>query len=191
MAGTATTLLTADEFHDFVLRPEHRGRRFELVRGEVLEMPRPGKFHGFLCGNLARILGNFAAARKKGYVCTNDTGILIETDPDTVRGPDLLFFDDVATPDLIERKWAETPAVLAVKFLSPNDTLGTVHRRVLDQLRFGTETVWVVDPEARNVTVYQRNRQPRLLEWDEVLGETEFLPGFRCKVADLFDMPGR
>lgn len=30
--GTATKLMTADEFADWVLRPENEGHRFELVR---------------------------------------------------------------------------------------------------------------------------------------------------------------
>ncbi|MCA9160812.1 MAG: hypothetical protein KDA72_20920 [Planctomycetales bacterium] len=34
----------------------------------MIEMPPAGNFHGFVCGNVARILRDFAIARKKGYV---------------------------------------------------------------------------------------------------------------------------
>ena len=121
-------------------------------------MSRPGKLHGFVCGNIARILGNFARQRKKGYVCTNETGIVVERDPDTVRGPDLMFFEDASSAADIERKFGQTPALLDVEVLSPNDTHGKIMKRVNEQLAFGTPLVWVVDCEAENVTVHRPGR---------------------------------
>src|SRR5262249_15606205 len=92
MTTVSTKPMSADEFWDFVHRPENADRDFELVRGEVVEMTKPGKRHGFVCANVVSILWSFARQRKKGYVCSNDTGVLVEHDPDTVRGPDVLFF---------------------------------------------------------------------------------------------------
>ena len=40
-------------------------------------------------------------------------------------------------------------------------------RRVREQLRFGTRLVWVLDPDARNVMIYQRGQE------DDVVEETE------------------
>jgi Uma2 family endonuclease len=44
--GTAKQLMTADEFWEFVHRPENPDRDFELIRGEVIEVSRPTKPHG-------------------------------------------------------------------------------------------------------------------------------------------------
>ena len=45
--------------------PANRGHRFELRAGEVIEMPPPGKYHGFVCGNISReFLRNYALARQ-------------------------------------------------------------------------------------------------------------------------------
>lgn len=68
MSTAAEKLFTAEEFFAWVELPANRGRRCELRAGEVIEMPPAGKHHGFVCGNVSRILGNFAIARKKGYV---------------------------------------------------------------------------------------------------------------------------
>lgn len=49
-------------------------------------------------------------------------------------------------------KWERilrTPALLFVEILSPEDTMPRVRQRVDDYLNFGTEHVWVVDPELR------------------------------------------
>jgi Uma2 family endonuclease len=144
MATAPTKLMTADEFGDFVHRPGNRDKSFDLVRGEVAEMTKPGRLHGFVCANIARILGNYAVQRKKAYVCSNDTGVIVERDPDSVRGPDLLFYEDAETVDHINRKWDDKPSLLAVEVLSPNDTMSDM-----------------------------------------------IVPGFVCKVAEFFRLPGQ
>ena len=128
--------------------------------------------------------------RKKGYVCTNDTGIIVERDPDTVRGPDLMFFEDTASAADIERKFAETPALLNVEVLSANDTHGKIMKRVNEQLAFGTPLVWVVDCEAENVSVHRLGRARLVVEADQEITGEEIMPGFHCKVSEFFQMPG-
>jgi Uma2 family endonuclease len=191
MSTVQTKLMTAGEFYEFANRSENRGRIFELDRGVVVEMSRPGKLHGMICGNVARILGNFAAARKKGYVCSNDTGVVVGRDPDTVRGPDVLFFDDVEKVEQVEEKHGDTPPLLAVEVLSPNDTHGKVHRRVQEQFRFGTKLVWVLDPDARNVIIHRPGVQEDVAEENQELTGNDVLPDFRCRVAEFFSLPGR
>ena len=83
---TATSLMTAEEFFDWVNRPENGGKVYELERGEVVEMPRPGERHGVVCVNVGYVLSTYIRQRGKGYACGNDTGIIWERDPDTVRG---------------------------------------------------------------------------------------------------------
>jgi Uma2 family endonuclease len=190
MATTTTRLINADEFFDWANQPENRDKRFELVRGEIVEMSRPGKMHGMVCGNLAWILGNYVRQRKKGYVCSNDTGVLVERQPDTVRGPDVMLFDDAETADQVDRKFAKNPPLLAVEVLSPNDTMGQMLKRVREQLRFGTGMVWVVDPDARDVIVYRLGVDEVVLEENEELTGFDVLPGFMCRVAELFALPG-
>src|SRR5262245_40502366 len=102
MTTVATKPMTAEQFYEFANRPENRGRQLELVRGEVVEMSRPGKLHGLICANVVGILRNYAVARKKGYVCSNDTGVVVRRNPDTVRGPDVLFFEDAEQVEQVE-----------------------------------------------------------------------------------------
>ena len=70
MATVSTKLLTADEFYEFVHRPENAGRHFELERGEVIELPPPMKPHGFVCANVVFRLMKYAAEQNAGYVCS-------------------------------------------------------------------------------------------------------------------------
>jgi Uma2 family endonuclease len=64
-------------------------------------------------------------------------------------------------------------------------------RRVREQLGFGTQMVWVVDPEARNITVHQRGKEPLVFEETEELTGGDVLPGLRGRVAEFFVLPGQ
>src|SRR5437763_1258728 len=130
MATVETKLLTAEEFYDWANHPDNRDRNCELERGEIVEVSRSGKRHGFVCANVACILGSFVKNRRKGYVCCNGTGVVVERDPDTVRGPDVMLFDDAEHYDEVDLKYGKEPPLLAVEVLSPNDTAGKVMRRV-------------------------------------------------------------
>lgn len=51
MASVLGKTISAEEFFDFVHRPENRDRLFELEDGEIAEMARPGEDHGVVCSN--------------------------------------------------------------------------------------------------------------------------------------------
>src|SRR5436853_256787 len=90
--ATAPARMTAEEFFDWVGRAGNEGKRFELENGEVVEMGSPAEHHGFVCWVVSLLLGGYVARRGAGYACTNDTGLIVRRNPDTVRGPDLIFF---------------------------------------------------------------------------------------------------
>jgi Uma2 family endonuclease len=185
-----TGQMTAEEFYDFCHLPENRDRLLELERGEVVELSRPGEQHGFVCGNLARILGNYTYQRRRGYVLSNDTGIIWEHDPDSVRGPDVVLYDDTRHFDQLNVKYSSRAPKLAVEVRSPNDRWSKTQRRITRFLQQGVTVVWLVDPEERTVTVYRMNQLPQVVEEGEELIGGDELPDFRCRVADLFVMPG-
>jgi Uma2 family endonuclease len=176
---------------EFVHRPENRDRFFELERGEIVEMPPPTKYHGMVCGNIGARLWNYSQQRGRGYVCTNDTGVIVEEEPDTVRGPDLSYYDDVHSAHEVERSYAVAPPLLTVDVLSPNDRPGRMAVRVAQLLARGVQLVWVVDPEGREVCVYRRGRDPYVVTENEELTGEDVLPGFRCRVSEFFALPGQ
>jgi Uma2 family endonuclease len=188
---TSKDLMTAETFFEWVNLPENRDLHVELERGEIVEMPPPGKYHGFVCGNIARLLGNYAAERGAGYVCSNDAGLVVDRDPDTVRGPDVTFYDDTQTADDMDRRFATEPPLLAVEVQSPNDRVNRTVLRVTQMLQLGVRLIWVVDPETRDVSVYRPGVDPYVAEESQDLTGEEVLPDFRCRVADFFGVPGK
>jgi Uma2 family endonuclease len=188
--STTKKLLTAEEFFDFVQRPENADRCFELVGGEVIEVSRPTKPHGLVCTRVGRILDTYAEQRGSGYAVSNDTGVILARDPDTVRGPDVASYEDASTYAELHPKYGEAPPLLAVEILSPNDKHVKVMQKVTDYFNAGVRLVWVLDPESREAVVHRLDKKAQTLKTaDEITGE-DVLPGFSCKVNDFFRLPG-
>lgn len=189
MTTIPTTLMTASEFWEFVHRPENRDRIFELERGKVVELSRPGEVHGVVCANAIWILGNYIRRRRKGYACGNDTGVIWEWEPDTVKGPDVLFYDKNLPFGELNPKWTEEVPALVVEVRSPNDRMSKINRRIAQFLTWSVPLVWLVDSEDQTVTIYHRGQPHEVLEADQELTGEDILPDFRCRVADFFYMP--
>jgi len=88
----------------------------------------------------------------------------------------------------IERKYPKTLPAVIVEVLSPNDRLGKIIKRIERFLARGVQLAWLIDPESRNVTVFRPGKAPYVLEEDEEIANLPELPGFRCRVAELFEV---
>ena len=187
----STRLMTAEEFYDFCHLPENRDRQLELERGEVVEVSRSGTQHGVVCANIGFLIGQYARQRQRGYVCSNDTGVIWERGPDTVKGPDVIYFDENRRFDELSIKYADHLPKLVVEVRSPNDRWAKLNRRAVQFLQCGAAVVWIVDVEERSVIVFRPNQFQQVFEEDEELNGGEELPDFRCRVADFFAMSGQ
>jgi Uma2 family endonuclease len=190
MPKAMTDAMTADEFFEWCHRPENRDKHYELERGRVVEVSRPGERHGFVCANGVGILWNYTFQRGKGYVLSNDTGIIWEHHPDTVKGPDIAYYDDAGSFEELNPKYSEQTPQLIVEVFSPNDRWSKFLKRITQFQRWGVPLVWVVHPEDRTVTVFRRGEFAEVLTEDEELTGNGILPDFRCRVVDFFFRPG-
>lgn len=186
-----TGLMTAEEFYEFTCRPENADRHFELDEGRVIELPNPKKLHGVVCMRIGFQLESYARRMGRGQVASNDAGVILGRSPDTVRGPDMAYFaEQQSMAELAAEGYAETPPVLAVEVLSPDDRPGRVARKVAQYLRAGVKLVWVVDPEICEIAVHRTGAdEPVLLDAEAVLTGGEVLPGFECRAGEFFDLP--
>lgn len=188
-SSTAKKLMTADEFWDFVHRPENMDRDFELIRGEVVEVSRPTTPHGRVGFRIGVFLEMYAEKVGVGYVVT-ESGVVLGDDSDSVFGPDAAYFTDVNKFEDLHPKWTDVPPVLVVEVSSPNDRPGRVNAKIQDYLANGVKIVWQVDYEEQNVSVHRPNRSVEVIKKDGELTGGDDLPGLSIKVADIFKLPG-
>jgi len=180
---SATTLVTADE----LLRMPDDGYRYELVAGEIKKMPPPGWRHGATVGRVSGLVTPFVKQHDLGLVLEGDSGFLLARDPDTVRASDYAFIrkDHLPAQDPEEAYWPGPPD-LAVEVVSPGDTVAEVDDKVKGWLDAGAMMVWVVNPRWRSVTVYRSAVNIKTLTENEELSGDDVVPGFRCRVAEIF-----
>lgn len=177
---TAPPLLTADELEHL---PE-TGKRTELVRGRLIVSEPPGFQHGDVVVTLAAIMKEYVQARNLGRVLA-ETGFVLATNPDTVRGPDISFVRRERVPDPIPRGLARFSPDLAVEVLSPDDRPGKVLEKVADYLSAGTQLIWVVDPDRRQARVYRADGTMVTVSENEPLSGEDVLPGFTCVLSEV------
>lgn len=87
MATATQPLITAEQF---ARRPDP-GYPEELVKGKIVTMPPPGFRHGEICAQIAFLLKLAIQDTERGRVLSNDSGVVTERGPDSVRGPDVSF----------------------------------------------------------------------------------------------------
>ncbi len=177
------TLFTAEE----LLHLPTTGRRLELVKGKVYEMPPAGGRHGSVAMSIGSLLYAHVRANQLGRTFAAETGFTLRRNPDTVRAPDASF---VAAGRLPEGDppivYIELAPDLAVEVVSPSDRSPEVRDKVEDWLRAGTRLVWVIYPATRSVTVYRSLDDIENLSEEDTLHGGEVVPGFICQIRDLF-----
>ena len=181
--STTTELMTAEE----LLKMPQSEFRYELVKGELRKMPPAGFEHGVVVVNLTSPLGRYVQDNNLGVVCGAETGFKITINPDTVRAPDIAFVrrERIASVGIPKEYWSGAPD-LAVEVVSPGDTVYEVDEKVEEWLAAGTSAVWVVNPKRRTVTVHRPQIKPLTLTENEELDGQDIVPGFRCRVAEIF-----
>jgi len=171
--------MTAEELGNLPDEP----LRHELIKGELLTMPLPQLEHMRVSANVTIILGQYVKANRLGEVCA-EGGYKLESDPDTVLGPDVSFVSRDRI-QLSPEGYFQGPPDLAIEVLSPGDRKGKVEYKLSLWLELGTRSVWLVNPRRRTVEVIKPTGERRLLhETDELVDDT--VPGFRVPVSEIF-----
>ena len=177
--STTTHLMTAEE----LINLDDDSHRHELIKGELLTMPLPKFEHGRVTMKLAVILAQHVQANNLGIVCS-EAGFKLESDPDTVLGPDISFIAHGRTAVLPDGYYPGSPD-LAVEVLSPGDRRGRIERKLSLWLQSGARSVWHVNPQRRTVEVILSTGERRILHETDVLVD-DTVPGFRVKVSEIF-----
>lgn len=176
-------LLTAEEY---AALPDD-GRHTELVKGVIVEMPRPESDHGYLMSNFSAALRDYVRTRDLGRVVSGDVGVVTERGPDTTRGPDVAFYSYERVPrGPRPRGYWPTPE-LVIQSRSPSDRTSVVMAKVGEYLAAGVRVVLVAWPEQTRIMAYSEEFFNRSFGVGEDLVLPELFPDFRVPVRTLFE----
>jgi Uma2 family endonuclease len=180
MTATAEKLYTPEDLLAL-------GNGFELIDGRLVEK-NTGMEASVVAVNLSSLLRTHEQAHSRGYVCDGDTGYQIFAErPNLVRKPDGSFIARERLPDgKPVRGHVRIPPDLGFEVVSPNDLAEEVNTKVMAFLRAGVQLVWVLYPQTRTILVLRPGGSAAYLtDADELSGE-EVIPGFACRVAEVF-----
>jgi len=177
------TLMTAEQL---AALPED-GCLYELVRGDLIKMPPAGEDHSARWGEAFYHISHFTRQHALGKVFGADVGFRLESDPDTVRSPDVAFLSQerLAAPRDRRGYFPGAPD-LAIEVASPSQSVGELTQKVGDYLRAGSALVWVYYPGTGHCLVFRADGSVAELGPDDTISGENVLPGFAMKVAELF-----
>lgn len=185
MAETRT-LLTADDLAR--LSAAGDGKRYELIRGELVEMAPTSHGHGHTTARFVTRLTAFVESSELGgAILTGEPGFKLQRGPDTVRAPDIAYLS--AEKFARTRDMAGFPEIvpdLVVEVVSPGDTASKVQAKAEEWLAAGVPLVLVAYPTTRSVLAFGPGDRLRWYRGDDTLDGEPVLPGFTCRLADIF-----
>jgi Uma2 family endonuclease len=171
---------------DLLRMPE--SKRFELVDGHLLEKHASvlsSRTEAKILGLIGRFLVDNAIAAafasSFGYRCFAD-------EPDRIRRPDVTVVLLTRMMQLHDHNPGYMPLVpdLAIEVVSTNDAVNEIGETIEEYRLAGFPQVWIAEPVARLVTIYSNPGKPRIPTEVDVIDAPNALPGFSCRVADLF-----
>ena len=169
---TATTQLALDDDLDY-----------EVVDGQK-EVKIAGAKHGEIGAQIIVELGIYLRQNPIGRVYNSNTTFQIG---EFERMPDVSFVSAARIPNdgAPAGKWEIAPDI-AVEVISANDIWDKVNRKVREYFAAGVQQVWLISQQEREVMIYDSPVQIRVVPAGEELSSESLLPGFKCRVADLF-----
>ena len=180
---TSKKLLTADG----LLAMPDDGKRYELIRGELIEMPPTSHEHGRVTERFGRRIGNFVEERDLGHGISAETGVNIEHDPDTTLAPDFGFISyERLAESPPQRGYAEVVPDLVLEVVSSNDRQPEIDAKTRMWLDAGVRLVLVAYPGAREVYAHHDDGPVVRYGLGDTLVGDPVLPGFICPVEDIF-----
>src|SRR5262245_29590406 len=187
MSTVAATKVYTPE--DLLRMPD--GDRYELVDGQLLERTM-SFWSSYVAGVLYYRLHDYCKSHQLGWVVPEGTTYQCFPDaPAKVRRADVSFVDKtrLSFAQATGEGHLKIAPDLAVEVISPNDLAYEVDAKVGEFLAAGVRLVWVVNPEARTVEVHRPQGPGAILRDPADLEGEDVLPGFRCRVGELFLPP--
>ena len=179
---TKTKLMTADEL---LLLPRGNGKRYELVRGVLIEKMPTGDPHGDSVLRASLLVGNYAEDNDYGVARTGEPGYRLERDPDTVRAPDVAWIAPGRIPPGTQG-YPELAPDLVVEVKSPGNSNPEMAAKAQMWLCYGSRAAVTLDPANTSAIVYRPNAEPAALGECDTLDLSDIMPGFSCPVWRFF-----
>jgi Uma2 family endonuclease len=181
MAQAPTVALTV---HDYMAMPQ--GPPYsQLVEGELIMSPSPHWRHQKISRNIERIIDRHLEQTNLGELFHAPMDVILNVS--NVYQPDVLFFFHKGKARLGKRCIEGAPEFV-VEILSES-TIQSDERKVKIYAQSGVNELWFVDPEARQVIVFDLPKsadQPQATYSGKETFASQTFPGLLFSCSDIF-----
>ena len=179
--------IDADTFLEIQHLPKFRDKEYELIHGEMVEMPVPAWGHGQYAGEIYSHLRDYARVTGLGSAST-EAGVRSVYDPYTLLRPDAAFVLFTTLPNPPSNRILPVFPDVAVEVKSRTESKLAMREKADMYLRNGTQLVWLVFPDDERVEIHAADGTTTTLGIDDTLDGGDVLPGFTLPLSRLFDL---
>ena len=179
-------LMTAEQFAVADGLPEP----CELILGKVIELSRPSAGHGEVAAQIVFLLKTHARKNRSGRVVSNDSGVITRRGPDSVRGPDVMFYtaDQVPEGPLPRIGYLDFPPKLVIEVKPFTEYWPQLLAKAGEYLQAGVAVVVLADPQTESLRVLRMDGSVAQLEASDTLVLPEIEPTMELSVAEMFQI---
>ena len=137
------------------------------------------------------MLADFLEGRNLGQTFTNDSGVITEREPDTVRGADVAYYSFARLPrGVAPRGYPASAPDVVFEVRSPSDSWPELLAKAAENLKAGVLAVALFEPDDWTIHVYRPNSPPIALTADDALALPEIHGEIQNVAARFFEPPG-
>ncbi len=181
-------LYTVDDVWEMQCQPGGAKNDYELISGELIEMPPANSVHTWLATELAAYIREFAKPRNSGFVFC-EGAFSPENDASALLVPDMAFVHRERMPIPFPLPFFDFMPDMATEIVSPSNVRAELRRKTTIYLDNGVSLVWIVNPMNRQVKVFRAigsgEIEHEIVGVDSVLSGEDVLPGFELQVSEL------
>lgn len=156
--------------------------KYERVNGRLREVPTSFG-HDEIGFNIILLIGPHM--RGRGVGSTGQDGFRMANG--NVRALDVSFTRTARIPGgRPGTGYGSVAPDLCVEIISPSERPADIADKLQDYFDSGASLVWHVFPETRTVMVWTSIGEARTLNAEDTLDAGDLLPGFSCRVGDIF-----
>src|SRR5439155_23476399 len=123
----------------------------------------------------------------RGYLAGSQAGFRMQSG--NIRSPDVSFTLKTRFPSGRPPKgFGDFAPDLCIEIISPSEDWTEMNRKIEEYFAAGAQQVWHLFPETQQAKVYRSPTETTEYEAQDELDGGDLLPGFHCRVSDLFDV---
>jgi Uma2 family endonuclease len=162
---------------------------FQVIEGDLIMSPSPNTFHQIIAGRVFHKLSSFVERKPLGVVLIAPLDVyLTEVN---IYQPDVIFVSNPRRA-IIGEHGIEGAPDLVVEILSMGTARYDKGSKRKIYARTGVSELWLVDPQARSVQVYQLDKDPQkpvATHGENAVLSSPLLPGLKIRLSEIFSHP--